>query len=191
MLHLDLGSKVELVTVDMGKGEHMKADFLDLNPNHKVPVLVDGDFKLWESAAICVYLAESAPNQTLWPSTPRGRADVLRWVSWHLAHFGPAVGTFNWENAFKPMMTKQAADPAALERAAKDFHTFAPVVDSHLEKRKWLVGDSLTLADFYVAAGLGFEPMSKIPLASYPHLRAWNARLLEIPAWSKTAPKVG
>lgn len=191
VMHLELGNKVELVPVDMGKGDHLKAEFLDLNPNHKVPVLVDGDFKLWESAAICMYLAETTPNQKLWPATPRGRADVMRWVSWHIAHFGPAVGTFNWENSFKPMMTKQPADSAALERAAKDFHTFAPVLNTHLENKKWLVGEELTMANFYVAAGLGFEPMSKIPLENYPHIRAWNQRLLTVPAWANTAPKLG
>jgi len=181
---------VELVPVDMTKGEHMKPDYLALNPNHKVPVLVDGDFKLWESMAIATYLCESTPDQKLWPTTARGRADATRWMSWHASHFGPAVGTFNWENGLK-MMMKQTADQTLLEKATKDFHTFAPVIDAHLANKNWLLGDEMTLADFYVGAGLGFEPYSKIPLESYANIRAWNTRLLAVPAWAQTAPKMG
>jgi glutathione S-transferase len=190
VLHLELTNKVELVKVEVLKGDNQKPEFAALNPNKKVPVLVDGDFKLWESAAVAIYLCENAPHQKLWPATSRGRADALRWISWHLAHFGPAVGTFNSENAFKPVMNRPA-DPAALERAEKDFHNFAPVINSHLEDRKFLLGDELSIADFYVGAGLGFEPTSKLPLDKYPHLRAWNQRLLGIPAWATTTPKFG
>jgi glutathione S-transferase len=190
MLHLDLGGKIDLVAVDLPKGENMKAEFLALNPNHKVPVLVDGDFKLWESAAVAMYLAENTPNQKVWPMTSRGRADAMRWMSWHMCHFGPAVGVFNWENCFKTMM-KQTPDQALLEKATKDFHTFAPVLNTHLENRKWLLGDEMTLADFYVGAGLGFEPYSKLPLEQYANIRKWNERLLTVPAWAATAPKLG
>ncbi|MFO0723959.1 MAG: glutathione S-transferase family protein [Myxococcota bacterium] len=188
--HLELTNKVEAIVVEMSKGEHMKPEFLAMNPNHKVPVLVDGDFKLWESAAIMTYLCEMTPNQKLWGSTPRLRADTMRWMSWHLAHFGQAVGTYNWEYAFKPMQ-KQTPDMALIEKAAVDFHKFAPVLNAHLENKKWLVNEELSLADFYIGAGFQFEPMSKLPLENYPHIRAWHTRLMAIPSWAKTAPKLG
>lgn len=190
MLHLGLQDQVELVLVDLGKGENMTPAYLALNPNHKVPTLVDGDFTLWESVAIALYLAEKTPGQTLWPATPRARADVMRWLSWHMNHFGPVLGTFNTENVIKPFLFKQPTDTAALAKAEKDLATFAPVLDKHLEKRAWLVGDQPTLADFHVAAAFSYEPQSKIPLASYPHIQAWNRRMLEVPAWAQTVPKL-
>jgi glutathione S-transferase len=191
LLHLGLKDQVEMVLVDFSKGEHMAPAYLAINPNHKVPTLVDGDYTLWESFAIALYLAEKTPGQTLWPDTPRGRADVMRWVSWHMNHFGPVVGTFNTEHVVKPFLFKTAADPAALAKAEKDFATFAPVLNHHLEQRSWLAGDRPTLADFYVAAALSYEPASKIPLDPYPHIQAWNRRMLELPAWAETAPKLG
>jgi glutathione S-transferase len=189
MLHLGLQDKVELVPVDMSKGDHMLPDFLAVNPNHKVPALVDGDFKLWESMAIATYLCEQVPGQKLWPTTPRGRADVLRWMSWQAAHFGPAMGTFNWENVFVKVMNLPST-PGALDKATKDFHTFAPVLEAALEGKKWLVGDDVTLADFYVGAGFSYEPAAKMPLEPYKNIRAWTARLLTVPAWLNTAPKL-
>lgn len=191
MLHLGLADQVELVLVDFAKGEHMAPSYLAINPNHKIPTLVDGDFSLWESFAISLYLAEKTPGQTLWPDTARGRADVIRWVSWHMIHLGPAAGTFNYENAIKPMFFKQPGDQALLAKAEKDLTTYAPVLNSHLEKRSWVVGEGPTLADFYIAATLGYEPHSKLPLEPYPHIQAWNRRMLELPAWAQTAPKLG
>src|SRR6185436_9975580 len=133
MLHLGLQDQVELVLVDLGRGEHMTPAFLALNPNHKVPTLIDGDFVLWESIAIALYLAEKTPGQTLWPATARERADVMRWIGWHAIHFGPVVGTFNLEHVIRPLLFKQPTDTAAVAKAEKDLGTFAPVLDQHLE----------------------------------------------------------
>ena len=73
--------------VDLTKGGSHTPDYLALNPTGRAPTLVDGDFKLWESTAIMQYVASKSPN-TLWPNDARTRADIMRWQSWDLAHWG-------------------------------------------------------------------------------------------------------
>ena len=87
-----LGLEPELIKVDLGQGEQMRAEFLRLNPNHAIPVFVEGDFVLWESVAIMQYLANQVSSNTLWPVEPKAQADVSRWLCWSLAHWGPACG---------------------------------------------------------------------------------------------------
>src|SRR5208337_2613528 len=82
-----LGLPLEFALVDLTKGEQKTPDYLALNPTGRAPVLVDGDFKLWESVAILQYIASKTPN-ALWPNDARARADITRWQSWQLAHFG-------------------------------------------------------------------------------------------------------
>src|SRR5579862_1624600 len=89
MAALHLGTEVELVHVDLGKGEQRKPDYLKRNPNGKVPVLDDDGFLLWESCAIMQYLADRTPGQTLYPTELRARADVNRWLFWSAHHFSP------------------------------------------------------------------------------------------------------
>lgn len=74
----ELGLECEIVPVDLSKGEQRKPEFLALNPFGRVPVLVDGDQKLWESHAILAYLGDKTGK--LWPTTAAGRADALRWL---------------------------------------------------------------------------------------------------------------
>ena len=88
-----LGLEPELIKVDLGQGEQMRAEFLRLNPNHAIPVLVAGDFVLWESVAIMQYLANQVSSNTLWPVEPKAQADVSRWLCWSLAHWGPPAGS--------------------------------------------------------------------------------------------------
>ena len=85
-----LAVPLERIVVNLPEGEQRGATHLARNPNGRVPVLDDDGFLLWESRAIMVYLAEQTPNQTLWPSEPRARADVNRWLLWCAAHMAPA-----------------------------------------------------------------------------------------------------
>jgi len=77
---------LELALVDLSKGQQRTPEYLALNPTGRTPTLVDGDLVLWESTAIMHYLANQKPN-SLWPSNPRARADIMRWQSWQLQHW--------------------------------------------------------------------------------------------------------
>jgi glutathione S-transferase len=184
-----LGLDVEVVEQPMG--EIKTPTYLALNPNGKVPLLVDGDFKLWESRAIMQYLAAKKPNNTLWPSDAKRQADIARWQFWEAAHLSKGTGAFAFEKLFKKIFMKQDADPVALAVGEKEWHTFAPVLNAHLETRKWLLGDELTLADFSVGACFSYAEPSGLPWDSYSHIKAWASRLNEVPAWKSTAPKLG
>ena len=87
-----LGLNLELAMVDLSRGEHKTPEFLRLNPNGKIPILVDRAFQLWESHAIMQYLADDSPEQDIYPREVSARADVNRWLFWSAYHFAPAAG---------------------------------------------------------------------------------------------------
>ena len=99
-----LGIKLELIQVDLHSGAQMSDDFIALNPNHKIPTLVDGDFVLWESGAIMSYLAEAQPDNNLIPDNLQDRARMAQWSYWNYAHWGAVCGIFIFENLVKKVM---------------------------------------------------------------------------------------
>ncbi|MGH8751183.1 MAG: glutathione S-transferase family protein [Burkholderiales bacterium] len=184
--HLNL--PLEIVPVDLAQGEQRKPEFLKLNPNGKIPVLVDGDFVLWESIAIMEYLASKKPGTSLWPESPRARADISRWLCWTVAHWGPACGLYLWENMIKKMMGMGAADAARLKEGAAAFQQFATVLDDQLRKNEYLTGTNLTLADFAAAAWIAYSEPAQMPVAPYANIKRWYARISALPAWRDSAP---
>ena len=98
-----LGLPLEFEFVDITKGGSRTPQFLALNPAGRTPLLVDGDFKLWESNAIMQYLASRKKN-TLWPEDDRVRADIARWQFWQVAHWHEGCGGFLWENLVKKLL---------------------------------------------------------------------------------------
>jgi glutathione S-transferase len=162
-------------------------EFRRLSPAGRVPVLVDGDFALTESTAIMLYFANQKPNN-LWPKENRAQADVLRWLSWSLQHWYAGWRPLQWERFIKPTFFKGTTDAAVVAEAEKVFHQEAKILDEHLAGRTWLVGNEITLADFSVAAGLGFAGPAQLPLAPYGNIRAWYARIEQLPAWQATTP---
>src|SRR5260221_2408101 len=89
----ELGITFDHVVLNLVKGDQLAESYLAKNPNGRVPLLEDGDLVLSESNAIIAYLAATYPNNcpALVPSAPRERAEVDRWLSWQLAHLGPAI----------------------------------------------------------------------------------------------------
>lgn len=183
-----LGIELEIQPLDLFAGESKTPDFLRLNPQGKVPTLVDGDFALWESNAIVQYLAEQAPGSALVPADARGRADVLRWQFWESTTWAPACMAYVYERLLKPKLGRGEIDPDKLQRADEKFHPSAQLLDEHLAARAWLAGDALSLADLSVAPMLMYAEKAQYPLTGYPHLAAWFAKVQQLPAWQATEP---
>lgn len=184
-IHLEL--PVELAEVDLMNMDDRRR-LAELNPNVKVPVLADGSFLLWESCAIMQYLAGKAPGQTLYPEAPQARADIDRWMFWCSQHYAPAIGVLTWERAWKGMTGGGDADPLEVARGERELAECAFVLDNHLAGRSWVCGDSLSLADFALAAPMMYSDKVALPLAQYEHLQAWFARVQQLPAWQETNP---
>ena len=183
-----LGIKLDLEEVDLTKGEHLRPSFIRLNPNHKIPTLVDDDFVLWESAAIMLYLVSTKPGNTLWSDDPRVQADIHRWLFWNTANWGPACGIFIFENLVKKFTNQGAPDPKEIKKGEEQIHRFATVLDDHLKGRDWLVGKNVTLADYAVGSMLDLEEAAQIPLEKYRNIKRWYGSLEMLDAWKKSAP---
>lgn len=185
-IHLEL--HLELRLIDLQKGEQRTPEFLKLNPTGRTPVLQDEDFILWESTAIMQYLASRVPN-SLWPQDMKSRASIVRWQSWELTHWTQGCQPLQYENFVKQLSQPGDPDPQVVQRATEIFHQEATVLNTYLAEREFLVNNTLTLADFSVASDLTYAVPGRFPLDDYPHIRTWYARIEQLPAWQKTAPR--
>jgi glutathione S-transferase len=185
-----LGVPLEFEFVDLTKGAQRTPAFLALNPTGRTPLLVDGDFKLWETLAIMQYIASKKPN-SLWPNDARGRSDITRWQSWTLAHWNrDACVPLLFERFVKKLLGLGEPDQAAIAKGVEAFAKEAAMLDAHLAKQKYVVGDALTVADFAVAAPLLYAQQADLSLQSYPHIRTWFERVSALPCWGESAPQM-
>lgn len=182
--HLKL--PVEFIYVELGQGAHRTPVFRAMNPNAKVPVLVDGGTTLWESNAIMCHLAGKAGSD-LWPRDAR-QIEVMRWLMWDATEFAPQASTFYFEYLIKPRFSMGEPDPAEIRKATEGFMRYAAVLESHLRGRSYLVGEALSVADFAVAITLPYAQQARLPLEGFPEIRRWHARLNELEAWREPFP---
>lgn len=178
-----LGTKLDLVLVDLAKGEQNSPEFLQLNPNHLVPVLEHDGFVLWESYAIMQYLADSVPSQTLYPVAPQARADVNRWLFWCGQYFMPGVGILNWENSIKELIGIGPADTAEVTHGEQLLISAAKTLDDHLADEEWICKSGLSLADFAIGAPLADQERAKFPLTELSNLQRWLKQVQSLDAW--------
>ena len=178
-----LGLELELVTIDLGSGEQMNDEFVALNPNHKIPTLVDGDLVLWESSAIMLYLAGKKPGNNLIPEEPQVNARMMQWLFWNECHWGPTCSIFTFENIVKKIMNLGDPDAAQLARGRQEFERFGTVLNEHLKGRSTLVGDSVTPADHALASWLVHAEWARLPLDHLDELTRWSGNILGSPAW--------
>jgi glutathione S-transferase len=164
--------------------------YLSINPTGRTPTLIDGDFRLWESNAITQYIA-AKNGSALWPNDPQQRADITRWQCWQLAHWGAeACQPLTFQRLVKQLFNLGPPDQAAVAKASEAFNRDAAVLEAQLARQKYLVGDTLTLADFAVAAAALYAKQAGLPLEPYGNVRAWLDRVLALPCWAETAPQM-
>lgn len=181
-----LESPVEFVPVNLAELEHKQPEFLAKNPNGKVPVLDKDDDPLWESFAIMCHLAREAKSD-LWPNDQR-QIEILRWISWDFDCFLPTAGVYYYENIIKPHFNIGTPDSEALSKTEPQFKKHAELLNSHLKGRNYLVGDSLTLADFSLAVMLPYAEAAQIPINDFPEIERWHDNLMQVPAWRSPFP---
>ena len=184
-----MGIDIERVNVDLFQGESHTPEFLRLNPHGLSPVMVDGDFVLYESAAINLYLAEKAGSD-LAGTTTRERYEILQWMFWSGEQWR-VFATLTFDERIGKRFTGKPIDDSIVQMAASKIRSAAGVLDAHLARHSHIVSDRLTLADFDVAGPFSQNERTKIPLDEFPNLVAWQQRLLEtVPAWADTKREV-
>lgn len=185
-----MGIDLERVKVDLFKGESQTQEFKSrLNPHGLTPVMVDGDTVLYESSAINIYLAEKVGSDLL-GATPAERYQVLQWMFWSGEQWR-IFATLTFDERIGKRFMGQPEDESIVQLAFAKIRAGAAVLDSHLADRKFIVGDRLTLADLDIAGPFSQNERTKIPLAEYPNLVAWQQRLLDtVSAWSETKREV-
>lgn len=174
---------VERIALDVLHGDLLTPEYIALNPNHKVPTLVDGEYVLWEANAILSYLANQRPENGLWPTEPRAQADVLRWLVWDAAHLdAESYGMVAFEKASKMVLGLGPADPAFISRGEQNFMRFADVLNRSLAGKQWLIGGKLSVADFAVGEVMPTSLGMGLPVQDFPEIVRWYEGLTLLPA---------
>ena len=170
----ECGADYEIVPIDLEKREHKAPEFLEINPAGKLPALVDGDSRIFESAAICLYLGDKFPEANLAPgidAPERGR--YLSLMVYSTSQLEPAMGD--------AMMSVEAIP----QRGWTDFETAKDVIESELGDGPYLFGDWFTAADVMIGSLFVWKRMWGGP-PERPNLEAYVDRLLERPAGMKS-----
>ena len=200
-----LGIKPEIHVLDYFSAEQHGSDFATLNPNRRMPVLVDDDFVLWEANAIQQYLAQKTPVKGLWPAEPKQQADVLRWQFWDIAHWQPPWEIILNERIKKVVLDSQdegrrtfgratipgTPDPARIAEGERATKEVLKILDGHLDGREWLASCGLSIADFAVAALVPIARQLGYSLNEYANVAQWYDRIDKLPGWRESQPPPG
>ncbi len=173
----ELGLPYEVKFVNIGQGEQKTEAFLALNPNGRIPVIVDrdaGELAVFESGAIMIYLAEKTGK--LMPADPAGRAKVIQWLMFQMGGVGPMMGQANVFYRYFPEKIQPVID-----RYQNEGRRLFEVLDGHLNGREWLA-DDFSIADIANWCWVRTHKWSGISTDGLDHLQAWMGRLAERPA---------
>ncbi|TRZ98897.1 MAG: glutathione S-transferase [Rhodocyclaceae bacterium] len=173
----ELALPYSLRVLDLGRQEQKQSEFLAINPNGRIPAIIDhdaDDFAVFESGAILIYLAEKSGK--LMPTDPKGRSRVLQWLMFQMGGIGPMMGQANVFFRYFPEKIQSAIDRYQGE-CARLFR----VMDSHLKDHEYLAGD-YSIADIANWAWVRTHRWSGVPVDEFPALQRWLALIRARPA---------
>jgi len=171
----ELGIEYEHVPTHYQDGGTQTQAFLELNPNAQVPVLVDGDLRLWESLAINLYLAHKY-GKGLWPETLEDEGRTVQWSLWAMTAIEPPLLELLLHRALLPEDERDSKQAAlAAERLLKPL----AVLDASLADREHLLGGDFSVADLNVASVLSWAKIVRLDLSGVPHVAGWLDRCLK------------
>jgi glutathione S-transferase len=173
----ELGVDFEPIRVNLVAGEHRHPEFLKINPAGKIPVLVDGDLVLTESVAIVLYLADKYSNKGLIPTDLKERAQVNRWLLFAATELEQPLWRISRHTALYP---EEQRSPGDVILASQEFKAMASVLEEHMQRRQFVVGDSVTVADFVAAYTLDWGNENQL-LDDCPQLLAYMKRMYARP----------
>ena len=172
------------IDAGMAFGRNTEPDYLAMNPNGRVPTLVDGDYVLWESNSIMRYLALAyVPASPIYPTEPKPRAAVDRWLDWTLSALQPVDRPVFWALVRTP---PEQRNMAAIQKDVDAEAVVWRIPDAQLASRRFIEGDQFTLADIalgaYARRWFGVEGVEKPRL---PNLERWFAQFAARPGFQK------
>ena len=155
--------------------------FRPLNPNLSLPILVGSGKTLWEADAIACRLSRDARSD-FWRADD-DEPDMIRWISWAKENFMRACDIVHFERGTKQRYGLGPIDEEKVADGLKRFETAAAILEAEVSGRQWLVGDTVSYADFRMAAFLPFNDVAGLPLHRYASVSRWYRQLEEIDAW--------
>lgn len=174
----EMGLEYESIAVDIGKDEQFDPAFLEISPNNRIPAMVDGETKLFESGAILMYLAEKSGK-----FMPAYGSDqywkMMQWLMWQMGGFGPMLGQahhFLKYNAGKSEYSEQ--------RFHAEANRLYGVLDRHLATSDYIV-DELSIADFAIWPWASRFEWHRVDINAYPHVKRWYLELAARPGFQR------
>jgi GST-like protein len=166
----EIGLPYEVHPIDISRGDQMKPEYLAINPNNKIPAIIDTDgpgakpFTLFESGAILLYLAEKSGK--LWPADMRRRYTVIQWLMFQMGGVGPMFGQANY------FFRLEERIPFAIERFHKEARRLYNVLDQELGRKEYLTGE-YSIADIATYPWVGRHEGHRVKLEEYPNVKRW------------------
>lgn len=180
----ECGLDYNLVQCNIGKGDQFTGEFLQINPNNRMPALVDHQpmgggepLSIFESGAIMLYLAEKTGQ--FMPSDSHGKYSVIQWVIWQMANQGPKTGELGH---FKRLGDSNGDQSYAITRFSDEVHRFYGVLNNQLYNQRYLCGSQYTIADMITYPWTANWEFHGIDLAEFKYFKRWFDELSERPA---------
>jgi glutathione S-transferase len=171
----------QLIDVSLDPEELSSPDYVSLNPNAKIPTLVDGDFVLFEAIAINQYLAQNyqSPMQT---SNPQDHAHANQWGIWALSELETLLTQLFYH---RRLLTKIARDPSRGDAAEVLLQKPLNVLNKTLEGKDYLLGSDFSVADINVAGMMNWAKLSELDFSPYPRVDEWLESCISRPAYQR------